>query len=95
MDATIERVSSPRYAQLGQIVSTILRIWPEHEKYLSRSFADRDDELLETTAQIARMTIDLVGDRLEQVCENYKWMCERILEEEIEFRRSGRRDGAS
>jgi 2-polyprenyl-3-methyl-5-hydroxy-6-metoxy-1,4-benzoquinol methylase len=90
MDATIERVSSPRYAPLGHIASTILRIWPEHEKYLSRSFAGRDEELLETTAQIARMTVDLVGDRLEQACENYKWMCDRILEEEIEFRRSGK-----
>lgn len=51
------------------------------------SLNDIDAHLLE---KIASSIIRLAGNRLEEFCRDYKWICDTFLMEEIHFRRTGK-----
>ena len=74
---------------LKPIFTTIERLDSSHKSYLDNSLASRDDELLDFSKELACKIQQLLGGNLEQACSDYLWMCARILEEEIYFRRNG------
>jgi SAM-dependent methyltransferase len=80
-------------AQLVQtrlLIDRQLALWPEHEAFLNRSFAERDADSLRLTEEIAAQIVTLAGDELPAYCRGYRWMCDAMLEEELFFRRHGR-----
>lgn len=77
------------------LVERQLALWPEHEPFLARSFAERNAETLSITEDTARQITQIVGDRLDQHCRGYRWMCEAVLKEELYFRRHGRYQATS
>jgi 2-polyprenyl-3-methyl-5-hydroxy-6-metoxy-1,4-benzoquinol methylase len=86
----IAQSPSENFPALHRLLAGLLKTWPEHEKFLSRSFKDRSPELLASSDRVARMILDLEGDDLDGLCTDYRWMCARLQDEELEFRRHGR-----
>ena len=84
------RAAPDRFPSLHSLLTALLALWPDHGKFLSRSFRDRSDALLESTGLVASMIVKLAGTDLAKLCEDYRWMCDRLQEEELEFRRTGR-----
>ena len=53
-------------------------------------FRDDDADFLQRTDEFAALALTNVGDSLTRYVEDYRWMSERFLEEEIFFQREGR-----
>src|SRR5437763_4105534 len=90
MQSGLERSWRGRYEPLDRIVDALLDAWPEHQKFLDRSFRDRDEGMLESSNRIAQLVLELGGDERGALCDDYRWTCDRLQEEEIDFRRTGR-----
>lgn len=71
---------------LGEVLRTQLDVWPDHLKFLRRRLEGSD---LAAAERVAELIVKLVADRLDDVCRDYQWLCERVLEEELHFRRTG------
>ena len=71
------------------LAEAALRVWPEHDRYLKKSFAARDAAQLRTTETLAEAARKLAGDRLPEIAEAYRWTCDRLREEELHFHRAG------
>ncbi|WP_299444723.1 class I SAM-dependent methyltransferase [uncultured Rhodospira sp.] len=71
------------------LADAVLKVWPEHEAYLTKSLSVRDAPVLEMTEWLAEAAVILGGDRLHTIAENYRWTCDRLREEELHFHRHG------
>ena len=70
------------------IVEAICSQWPEHTRFLDQSFARRDEALLQATERTAAAVRRIVGqESLREVCNDYRFLCDRLMEEEQYFRR--------
>lgn len=78
-----------KYSNLDKIVSRLLVLWPEHESYCVSRFADDGPDFMERMDEFASLALKLMDDDLDGYLQDYRWMCERFLEEEYYFRRHG------
>jgi 2-polyprenyl-3-methyl-5-hydroxy-6-metoxy-1,4-benzoquinol methylase len=78
-----------KHPSLRAITSRLTDLWPEHRKYLIARFRDLDEARQERDEQVAALALDLIEDKLDEFCLDYRWMCEAFIEEEIFFRRAG------
>ena len=78
------------YPDLARLVAVVLDRWPEHAGYLRKSFAPRSAAMMVSSDHVAHAVLALAGDRAPQVADDYRWLGDRIREEEIEFARNGR-----
>lgn len=76
-----------RHPDLAGLAACLLETWPQHEGYLGKSFPAEEDRAF--GQELAAMIIRLAGDGLARLCADYRWTCERLVEEEIHFRRCG------
>jgi 2-polyprenyl-3-methyl-5-hydroxy-6-metoxy-1,4-benzoquinol methylase len=81
-------LESADFPALARIIGAVLELWPEHERFLTRSFGDRDGDVAECSERVGAMILALEGEDLRGACEDYRWTCAKLQEEEIEFRRS-------
>ena len=86
--APISSVTLPNATQL--ILKSVLEAWPKHRKFIEESFSGRDENILKTSEKIAELILTLAGDNLSQFGNDYRWTCEKLLEEELYFRRNDR-----
>jgi 2-polyprenyl-3-methyl-5-hydroxy-6-metoxy-1,4-benzoquinol methylase len=81
------------YPFLSELVTTQLAVWPEHENMLKKSICVRTDEVLESSNRASAQILKIIHHHLggvEEVCEDYRFLCEQmILAEEWYFRRNG------
>lgn len=77
------------HPSLRSIVDAMLAVWPEHAAFLGRSLPAGDADALAHAERVAATLDRLIGDRRAEVCGDYRWTCERLLEEELHFRRHG------
>lgn len=78
------------YPSLSAIVSALLASWPDHQKYVEKRFANDDDAFLARTEELAAVSLRSIGEgELPLYVEDYRWVSERLLEEEIHFQREG------
>ncbi|HEX3786924.1 MAG TPA: class I SAM-dependent methyltransferase [Pseudonocardiaceae bacterium] len=86
--------AAARTATTGPAVSALLdrvaEVWPEHVDYLTMRFAGQDESHLEFCEALAARIIRIAGDGLDRLATNYRWTCERMLEEEFRFGLTGR-----
>jgi 2-polyprenyl-3-methyl-5-hydroxy-6-metoxy-1,4-benzoquinol methylase len=86
--------SNDRRDALDNLLGTLLRIWPDHADYVRKSFAERDSAVTATSREVAAGVLRLSGQidgGLDALCEDYRFLCEKIvLPEEFYFRRHGR-----
>ena len=80
-------------ASTATVWRTVASIWPEHEKFLRVSFADRSPEVLETTEIISTLLLQVSGSTARDLglfAEDYRFLCEKIVyPEELYFAREG------
>src|SRR4051812_31799452 len=79
-------IEEERYPALHGLVAAQLRVWPDHERFLRKRFATGHLASLEETARL----VTLLSESQETLAEDYAWWCERVYEEELHFRRTGR-----
>jgi 2-polyprenyl-3-methyl-5-hydroxy-6-metoxy-1,4-benzoquinol methylase len=89
-DRAVLNVSLARWPALGALCDMVLDCWPEHAGYLAKSFEPRSEGMMATSDHVAEAMLALIGGGKAQVAANYRWLCDRIREEEIEFARTGR-----
>jgi len=77
-------------SSLETVLQCVRSVWPEHERYLNKSFLNRTGPLLEDSTLLASTITSIAEDDLERVALNYKWTCEQLWVETLEFRRTGR-----
>ena len=73
---------------IRRLVDAILAVWPEHQSYLDKSFAARTDALLDTSDRMAAAVLELAADDVPAAAEDYRWLCDQIREEELNFART-------
>ena len=73
---------------LARLTALVTGVWPEHAEYLQKSFAVRTPALLDTSDEVAKVVLALAGDHAQKVAEDYRWLCEVIREEELNFART-------
>lgn len=78
------------YPALAQLTATLLEVWPEHEPVLDKSLPREPSGELDHARKVAEMIASLAGSEARSFCEDYRWTCEKLLEEELFFRRHGR-----
>lgn len=78
------------YPASRAIADAVLEVWPEHLRYLRKSFAGRDPALMATTERLAEAAQLLAGTRIGEIAVHYRWTCDRLREEELHFHRTGR-----
>jgi 2-polyprenyl-3-methyl-5-hydroxy-6-metoxy-1,4-benzoquinol methylase len=81
------------YPIVSALIEKQLALWPEHQKYIETSLADRSDAVLGVSEQIATFVMRLAEHspkRLDGFCADYRYLCEEVvLPEEVHFRRNG------
>lgn len=76
--------------QLGRLCGAVLETWPEHEPALTRSLSVRPAALLDTSEDVAAAVLAICGSRLDSIARDYRLLCGVIVEEELQFARTGR-----
>ncbi|WP_373504766.1 class I SAM-dependent methyltransferase [Aestuariivirga sp.] len=92
MSEALPNVSTGR-PNFDLILDTILKSWPQHERYLRVNVAERDGELMDFSEELSAIICKLGReghDGLASLVEDYRFICEKIvLPEELYFRRHG------
>ncbi|MBX9881851.1 MAG: class I SAM-dependent methyltransferase [Sphingomonas sp.] len=70
------------------LVDAVIAVWPEHQAYLDKSFAARTEALLDTSDRMAAAVLELAADNVAGAAADYRWLCDRIREEELNFART-------
>jgi len=85
-------IDDAKYPSAARIARTLAEAWPDHARFLQQSFASRDEALRESTERHAEMILRIVGSQasLMEYCGDYRFLCDRLTEEELFFRRNGR-----
>ena len=82
-------INLQRYSAIHAIISALLGIWPEHQKYIKTRFKNDSTEFLGRTNEVAELALKLIDYELPRYCEDYKWVCNNFLEEQWYFQRQG------
>jgi 2-polyprenyl-3-methyl-5-hydroxy-6-metoxy-1,4-benzoquinol methylase len=71
------------------IEQEVLRAWPDHAAALAKA-RPTDINQRETQERVSALILNLVGEDIGRHIHGYQWMCQMVLDEELEFRRNGR-----
>jgi 2-polyprenyl-3-methyl-5-hydroxy-6-metoxy-1,4-benzoquinol methylase len=83
-------IVDPSFGETTRIVEALARTRPDHVRFLRRSFAAREPLLMAATERNAEAIMAIVGEEnLLDFCDDYHFMCDQFMEEEIFFRRNG------
>ncbi|MBV8594028.1 MAG: class I SAM-dependent methyltransferase [Caulobacteraceae bacterium] len=72
------------------VVEAIVEGWPEHAAYLLKSFEARSPEVLRASETVALAVVRLMDGGAPRFAADYRWLCDRLREEELFFHREGR-----
>jgi 2-polyprenyl-3-methyl-5-hydroxy-6-metoxy-1,4-benzoquinol methylase len=78
------------YPHLETVVAEVLSVWPEHKNYVEARFEGDQADFLKRSDEFAALAIEDMGADSRRYCEDYRWMCEQFLEEELFFARHQR-----
>lgn len=78
------------YSALAKLHSRQLELTPQYAKGLRKRFVGCDAGHLRAADHLAACIERLAGDELDVVLQDYDWICQLMIREEIHFRRSGR-----
>lgn len=81
--------SPPAGPSHARILAAVGEGWPEHRPFLTRS-VEVVGAAGPTVERVSELVLRLTGDDLSRHIAGYRWMCEMVLGEELEFRRKGR-----
>src|SRR5438552_1551399 len=81
---------SDEYPNLAKMVRYQLAVFSEHGSYLERRFAEMDEAHFRFDEYVAEKVLRIAGPTIERVCDDYRWLCSEVMNEELHFRRTGR-----
>ncbi len=76
------------HPNIARLVEVVVDVWPDHGTYLEKSFGARTASLLDTSDRMAAAVLELAADDVRGTAEDYRWLCDRIREEELNFART-------
>lgn len=77
------------YPSLARLFELVTAAWPEHATFLETSLSARTPALLDTSEAMATAVLRLAGERAGEFAASYRWLGDRIREEELNFARTG------
>ncbi len=77
------------YPDLAELLSLQIAATPRHQDALNKRLATADAPHLAVANDMARWITILAGERLDQCLLDYDWICNLVLKEELNFRRTG------
>lgn len=78
------------YRDLSRLLTRQLAATPQYKKSLTKRLVGCETSQLAVLDQLARQICCIAGEQLEDVLHDYDWICRLMLDEEMNFRRSGR-----
>lgn len=82
------------FPNLAKLIGEVLSHWPDHQRYLEKSLADRDAALMQHSERLSALIIRLsttIDGGIAGLARDYRFLCEDIvLPEELYFRRNDR-----
>jgi 2-polyprenyl-3-methyl-5-hydroxy-6-metoxy-1,4-benzoquinol methylase len=78
------------HPHIRTLVQRQILAFPEHEAFLRERFSSVTETGWLFVEEIAATVMQIAGDRLDRVCEDYRWLSGIVLDEELHFRRTGR-----
>lgn len=78
------------HPDLARVVAEQIRVFPEHAAYLEKRFGGESEDALAFANDIAVMVTQVSQGAITRVCEDYRWLSDIVIEEELFFRRNGR-----
>lgn len=78
------------FPALRALIALVLAEWPEHAGYIEKSLAVRTPALMVTSDEAAAIVLTLIAGHEGEVAADYRWLCDRIREEELFFAREDR-----
>lgn len=86
----MDKVNAQSAPYLSRLLELQLEETPNQEKFLTRRFADLSSIEIREIEELAKNVCKLIeGDELRHV-QDYDWICNLMLEEELHFRRRGK-----
>jgi len=82
--------AAARYPALGRLLQTVVDVWPEHRSFLEKSLEPRTEAVMRTSDRMAAAVLELTAGSERAHAENYRWLCDQIREEELNFARTDR-----
>ena len=76
--------------ELGRLLEIQTNTYPASAKFFDRRFKNEDDEGYNNLETIANQVSKLIAGREQQFAEDYSWLCDMQVDEELYFRRNGR-----
>lgn len=80
----------PKHVVLSEFLDVQLGVAPEQEKFFKRRLAQASEADLATLNDIAGHVKKLAAPHLREHAEDYAWLCQEQIAEELHFRREGR-----
>jgi len=75
---------------LQTVFDTQIKMTPQYQMAIEKRLDNCTDEDADMINHLAEMIVKLTGKELPQFCQDYKWICDVVLEEELHFRRNGK-----
>jgi len=79
-----------QFSQLNRLIDLQLEVFPEHRSFLAKRFADSDLAHFDFCEQLSGNVLKVAGADIRRIVEDYRWLSDMVLEEELFFRREGR-----
>ncbi|WP_442756455.1 class I SAM-dependent methyltransferase [Methylocystis sp. JAN1] len=79
-----------QFQTLADMINRQLSVFPRHKLFLNRRFDSAGAEDLIFCEEISKMILQISGDELPTILDDYRWLCGVFMEEELFFRREGR-----
>lgn len=77
------------YPALTELTKACLCDWPDHTKFLTRSFDHPDVSFMNLRNNLGNKVQQLIDRDLYKYCSDYRWTCAQVKEEQIFFHRHG------
>jgi len=74
---------------IARLVAATTAFWPEHAPYLKRTMQSLAPDLTRHADRVAGLVLRIADGDPGRMLTGYRWLCEMILAEELDFRRSG------
>ncbi len=93
MKHTMQYLTLPRELgnrpALTRLVERVLASWPDHLSYIGERFGNCEREHLDFCEHISQNVWSIISGDPDRYAENYRWTCDRMLEEEYHFHMTG------
>jgi 2-polyprenyl-3-methyl-5-hydroxy-6-metoxy-1,4-benzoquinol methylase len=76
------------YRYLDAMARALLEVWPGHERFLEASFMEVTPDSMKRSDDAARLAVVLMSGRLKDWVNDYRWMCNMLMEERFYFARN-------